>query len=146
MKTPDASNIEGIHIRRVKMKHNKNIIPQKTENIKAIKLFLPEYAAPKDKIVSTVQEIHPKFDEDLYDKCADPDYGVCIRSDAARMIVSRFVAESSGKSDCHKWKNRISCRLPDSEYDAIRDSMLKSGFTTFQEFLRAVLKMYAGVD
>lgn len=128
------------------MKNITDIISQNEEKIKEISSFLHQYAAPKDKIISTVREIHPKFNEDLYDKCTDTDYGICIRTDAARMIVSRFIAESDRKSDEHKWKKRISCRLPDDEYKVIREAMLKSGFTTFQEFIRFVLKTYAEVE
>lgn len=125
------------------MKNNIGIIPQNEERINT---DITPYVASKEQVISTVRELHPKFDGDLYDKCADEDYGVCIRRDAARLVVGKFVARSDRKMCDHKWKKRITCRLPDAEYDAIKDAMDAAGFTTMQEYVRFVLKTYAGLN
>ena len=81
-----------------------------------------------DEVVQTVRTLYPKFDKPLLSKCkATEKYGIILAQDAMDRLYDRFLPkEEPQKPDApskqktrhgqHRLNCRISCRLPDTDY------------------------------
>lgn len=112
------------------------------------------------RVVSAVQDAgFPGYDRTLHSKCLKPEHYGIMRVPEAEEAVQSLLAEKASKAkekpshanitaeaavrarkDGHKFKRRISCRLPENEYRAVHKSFKASSDKTMQDYLRRVLK------
>lgn len=106
--------------------------------------------------VKAVQEAgFPGYDRTLHSKCKKPEwYGIMRVPEAEAALngvnqpqktVAASVAAKAAvrpREDGRKFKHRVCCRLPESEYKAVHKSFEASSDKTMQGYLRRVLKEY----
>lgn len=100
---------------------------------------------PAKDMVAVIKKIFPKYDKTVQSKCENGAmYGVSLRKDAVDAICDAFAPElkNSRKNDGHKLTCRISCRLENSEYEALQRNIKADGYTTTQDWLSDVVKRY----
>lgn len=100
-------------------------------------------------IVGTVRELYPKFDKPLLSKCkATEKYGVILAQDAMDRLYDRFLpmqelpAKPKPRSGKHRLNCRVSCRLPDGDYQQLQERIKAEGFTTMQDWLSTQIQSY----
>ena len=100
---------------------------------------------PAKEMVEVVRGIYPKYDKTIQSKCENSKlYGVELKRDAMKALIDKFAPEYNRirKSDGHKLKCRIHCRLEDLEYEKLMRNIRADGYTTVQDWLTAVVKRY----
>lgn len=103
---------------------------------------------PAKEMVSVVKEIYPKYDKTMQSKCErGSEYGIRIRQDALEALYTKFDPEKlqkdkKKKTDGHKLKCRISCRLPDEVYAELQRHIKEDGFKTMQDWLTYTVEKY----
>lgn len=107
-----------------------------------------------DEVVDTVRTLYPKFDKPLLSKCkATEKYGVILAQDAMDRLYDRFLPkEEPQKPDApakpktrhgqHRLNCRISCRLPDTDYQRLQERIRADGFSTMQDWLADIVCDY----
>ena len=79
-----------------------------------------------------------RYDKALHSKCKKPElYGIRRVAAAEKAIESS--AARSPKQDKRKFKCRVSCRLPQSEYTLLQRAFAASNEKTMQDYARRVL-------
>jgi len=103
---------------------------------------------PAKEMVEVVRGIYPKYDKTMQSKCERGDeYGVQIRRDALDALYARFDPDHLAKAkkkkgDGHRLTCRISCRLEDDEYAALKKYVQADGFGTMQDWLAHTVRKY----
>lgn len=98
---------------------------------------------PAKDMVAVVKSIYPKYDKTVQSKCENGDvYGICLKDDAAKAICAKFAPELRRKTDGHRLTCRISCRLENTEYDALLSNIRAEGYSTVQDWLTYIVKRY----
>lgn len=102
---------------------------------------------PSQQMVEIVRRIYPKYDKPLQSKCESPNvYGVQLKPDALKALYMEFDPDAwekyKRKTDGHKLKNRISCRLDDETFKALVAKSQADGFKTINDCLVDLVKAY----
>lgn len=101
---------------------------------------------PAKDIVSVVQDIYPKYDKTMQSKCErESEYGVQLKQDAMDTLLMKFAPDlltAKKKNDGHRLTCRISCRLEDEEYEALKKYVEAEGFDTMQAWLTHRVRQY----
>lgn len=103
---------------------------------------------PAKSIVEVVRQLYPKYDKTLQSKCErSGEYGVELRQDAMDALCLEFAPEQlqapkQKRDSGHLLKCRISCRLPDDDYQALKHHLKTDGYQTMQDWLKAVVTAY----
>jgi len=113
---------------------------------------------PAKDMVDVVRTIYPRFDKPLLSKCQHHElYGIDLRDDAMAALRQRYPAPTvatpteeaqatdaaqSPKRDTHRLSCRISCRLEDDEYEALRRYVRADGYDTMQAWLAHTVRRY----
>ena len=100
---------------------------------------------PAKEMVEVVRAIYPKYDKTVQSKCENGKlYGVELKRDAMNALIDKFAPEYKRirKSDGHKLKRRIGCRLEDLEYETLIKNIRADGYSTVQDWLTAVVRKY----
>ena len=107
-----------------------------------------------DEVVQTVRTLYPKFDKPLLSKCkATEKYGIILAQDAMDRLYDRFLPkEEPQKPDApskqktrhgqHRLNCRISCRLPDTDYQRLQELIRADGYSTMPDWLTGVVSNY----
>jgi len=98
-------------------------------------------------MIAVIQEFHPNFDKTMQSKCENEDkYGVCLRPKVINTLYDRFAPELreelKRKKDQHRLTCRISCRLVDSDYTALKKLIANDGFKNMQNWLTFMVRKY----
>lgn len=129
-----------------------NIIPNSIESVKPDgpnelrALRLSRHIPGKD-MLAVVRTIYPKYDKTIQSKCEHgEDYGIQLRPDAMAALVAKFAPDllTAGKRpsrDRHRLAHRISCRLPEAEFDLLQQRVRADGHTV-QSWLTEVVRQY----
>ncbi|MDF2984929.1 MAG: hypothetical protein K0R50_439 [Eubacterium sp.] len=117
---------------------------------------------PAKEIVSVVQKLYPKYDKTMQSKCErGNEYGIQLRNDAMNALLMKFAPDklsedksaiqtpqddsskaTKDKNDGHRLTCRISCRLEDDEYKALKEFVKAEGFDTMQAWLTHRVRQY----
>lgn len=103
---------------------------------------------PAREMVSVVREIYPKYDKTMQSKCErGHEYGIRIRQDALEALYAKFAPDKlqeneKKKTDGHKLRCRISCRLPDEVYAELQKHIKEDGYKTMQDWLTYTVDKY----
>lgn len=116
---------------------------------------------PAKDMVSVVRDIYPKYDKTMQSKCErGSEYGVQLKQDAMTALLTKFAPErlknspmpqpppgespkiAKKKVDGHRLTCRISCRLEDDEYKALKEYVKTEGFDTMQAWLTHKVRQY----
>ena len=90
------------------------------------------------EIVAIREAGFSRYDKALHSKCKKPElYGIRRVAAAEKAIESSAVR--SPKQDKRKFKCRVSCRLPQSEYALLQRAFAQSNEKTMQDYARRVL-------
>lgn len=111
---------------------------------------------PAKELVTVVKTLYPKYDKTMQSKAENTqDYGVILAPDAMRLLRKPFGVSNSPKTEKspeqkkrghHRFTCRISCRLPDRDYERLQHRMYADGYTTIQNFLTTLVKEYLEKD
>lgn len=100
------------------------------------------------EMVTTVRELYPKYDKFLQSKCERGDeYGIDLRADAMKALLEKYAPEELERerrlrSDRHRLKRRVCCRLEDAEYAELVKRIGEDGFDTMQAWLAFKIRAY----
>lgn len=102
---------------------------------------------PAKDMVAVVQELYPKYDKTMQSKCENgDDYGISIRPDAMKALYAKFAPNgtkaSRRKKDRHRLTGRITCRLEDTDMEALQQRMKADGHATAQELMTDLVRRY----
>ncbi len=101
---------------------------------------------PAKEMVEVVRGIYPKYDKTMQSKCErGNEYGIQIKQDAMNALLAKFAPEllnAKKKNDGHRLTSRISCRLEDEEYKALKEIIKEDGFDTMQEWLASKIRAF----
>lgn len=98
-------------------------------------------------MVSTVQQLYPKYDKMLQSKCERDEYGIDLKPRAMDALLEKYAPELLEKErhqrdGRHKLKRKVMCRLTDEEYDALKKRIKEDGFDTMQAWLAFTIRRY----
>lgn len=100
------------------------------------------------EMVTTVCGLCPKYDEVLQSKCEHGDeYGIDLRADAMEALLEKYAPaelerERMRRSDRHRLKCKVCCRLRDAEYAELMKYIVEDGFDTTQAWLALYIRAY----
>lgn len=113
---------------------------------------------PAKEMVDIVRAIYPRFDKPLLSKCQHHElYGIDLRDDAMAVLRKKYPAPTVAtptdveeaeppmqqpKRDTHRLTCRVSCRLEDDEYEALRRYVKADGYDTMQAWLAHTVRRY----
>lgn len=113
---------------------------------------LREGKTPKEnaEMVALVKKSYPGFDKSLLSKCSNSErYGVELIPEAMKILLERFGQEQPPKKpqkqqagERHRLTCRISARLPDADYQALRQLIKAEGYKTMQAWIAEMVKQY----
>lgn len=117
---------------------------------------------PAKEIVQVIKSRYPGYDKMLQSKCENPvKYGVGLTAEAMQLIIEAFAPElltvsadvpdeeiivedkpcaAPKRSDTHRLKRRLHCRLEDEDYEALKKYIHEEGFDTVQAWLTYVVR------
>ena len=125
-------------------KSTKSIVANLPDDVKALRALRSERHIPVADIVEVVASIYPRFDRYLLSKVEHGDeYGIRLRADAERDLMTKFAIKSQGRAEAHRKPNRskpkrITCRLMETTYEALQRLIEQNG-VTMQGFLEALI-------
>lgn len=125
-------------------KSTKSIVANLPDDVKALRALRSERHIPVADIVEVVASIYPRFDRYLLSKVEHGDeYGIRLRADAERDLMTKFAIKSQGRAEAHRKPNRskprrITCRLAETTYGALQRLIERNGMT-MQGFLEALI-------
>ena len=77
---------------------------------------------PAKDFVDLIQKKYPKYDETLQSKCEHTEeYGVCLCPGAMKMVIDEYGRLVTSTPEYRRLKNRISARLSDDDYKALKE-------------------------
>lgn len=95
------------------------------------------------EIVSQVRSLYPKYDKALLSKCENGEkYGITLKHRAMKMLIDNYGVIR--KTENRKLNNRLTVRLSDEDYNAYKEALSESGYTTTQGFLNHIINYYIG--
>lgn len=115
---------------------------------------------PAKDMVAEVKRLYPKYDKTMQSKCErGNEYGIQLKPDAMNALLIKFAPEElteaihqsspvetpkvpKKKPDGHRLTCRISCRLEDDEYKALKEYVKAEGFDTMQAWLTHRVRQY----
>ena len=102
--------------------------------------------AAKD-MVATVQGLYPLYDKTLQSKCERDEYGIDLKPKAMDALLEKYAPELLEKErhrrdGRHRLNKKVSCRLEDAEYEALRKRIKEDGFDTMQAWLAFMIRRY----
>lgn len=90
-----------------KSKSTTSIVDNLPADVKALRALRSERHIPVTDIVEVVASIYPKFDRYLLSKAEHGDeYGIRLRADAERDLMTKFAIKSRGRAEAHRKPNR----------------------------------------
>lgn len=129
--------------------HNNSITPKSQQiNSHCLKSLRISKNIPSKELVAEVRKMYPKYDKPLQSKCErGEDYGIELRRDALEALFEKYAPEQleamkRRRSDTHRLKCRISCRLEDDDYNHLMVFMKDDGFTEVQAWLTNMVRNY----
>lgn len=127
-----------------KSKSTTSIVDNLPADVKALRALRSERHIPVTDIVEVVASIYPKFDRYLLSKAEHGDeYGIRLRADAERDLMTKFAIKSQGRAEAHRKPNRskpkrITCRLAETTYGALQRLIERNGMT-MQAFVETLI-------
>ena len=125
-------------------KSTDSIVGNLPADVKALRALRSERHIPVADIVEVVASAYPKFDRYLLSKVEHGDeYGIRLRADAERDLMTKFAIEPQGCATARRKPNRskpkrITCRLMETTYEALQRLIEQNG-VPMQGFLEALI-------
>ncbi len=150
---PGTTNTEHRNDEEAKAPQTSNeSIAQKKGDVNILRSLRTTNNIPADKIVKSVQKLHPKYNKTLQSKCErTEEYGVCLEPNAMNMLIDTFAKLPSTtvkkvRKDYHRLTARAECRVEKDVKVAFIKKLQADGFDSMQGCLYFLIKAYIGGD
>jgi hypothetical protein len=99
----------------------------------------------KDKeIVKIIREHYPKYDKYLHSKVKRPELYAIRLIEEAEKLISPEKPQEARRTDRHRLKGRVSCRLSERKKRRLQLALKRKGITSMQDGLTYIIDWFLG--